>query len=156
MFPFTRSLGFYRCISLLQTSSHNALTLKEVERKPVLLASFMGETLHAFIWAEQTELWVFLWVLLMVKKVEFCPPEKGGQEGRECLKPPILYRSEKVQERSLLPRIVTHSSFASWGFSPPCQARFFRAAWLSPFLTVFLRKVLDPPPVQRGVRLRDL
>lgn len=57
MSPLTSStevLDFHRCISLLQGSPHNTLTLKEVEKEPGLLLSFMSETLRAFMLAEQS------------------------------------------------------------------------------------------------------
>lgn len=62
MSPLTPSPGVLdvcRYTSLLQGAPHNTLTLKEVEKEPILLLSFTGKTLHTFMLAEQTELHSF-------------------------------------------------------------------------------------------------
>lgn len=89
MFPLTSSPGvldFCRCISLLQGSPHNALTLEGVEKEPVLLSSLMGETLYAFMLAEQTELPSFL-SAVDGQKVGILFPKKGQGGGGGVFNP---------------------------------------------------------------------
>lgn len=145
-YPFTSS-PWLLWVSFIARSwtPHKAPTLWKWVREPKPIWPFVGETLDAFILAEQMQLHSF-GHCGKSKRWYFVPKKRG------FLNPPYSIELRRCKKRStLLARVITHSSFSSWEVSHP---RFASPdSYLPHHSAVPPKKVLDPPLVQKGMRV---